>query len=509
MIVFREGLEAVLIFAAVTASFRGANARAAAAGRARRRVRVRRHRRDVVRRAGRARRRVLARPAAGGDHRLHRDRRPAARPELVRAQGLLVAVDRAPPPPAPHAARAGRASARPSASSRSGSPASTARASRSCCSCRTCSSRTGPAPCWRASAIGLAATAVVGALTFWLHAKLPYRRMLILTGVLVGIVLVVMIGGTALSFVELGWLPRHDTPFTVPEWLGLVVRDLLRLGDARRAGPRRPVRDRLLLRRRIREGHPPTAARGNGHRAPRHRRAGGRRRAYRSGHFHAGLSRPVGAARSAAPGATATTSPPAARASRRASGKPEPGAAGAADAGREDPLRVLRASAAPSLLTLTTTSPPSRSSSIRHLMARVPDRVLEQRMQRSGHQLLVGADRAPARAAPRRGRPAPRPASARPPRRRRSPSGPAPSRRAATSSVSITAAIRSVPASTRSSASRNSASDAACASASSASARTPLSGVRSSCAISAEKRCSWRSAAAIRPSRPSSVARAP
>lgn len=68
--------------------------------------------------------------------------------------------------------------------------------------------------------IGLAATAVVGLLTFWLHAKLPYRRMLILTGVLVGVVLVVMIGGTALSFVELGWLPRHDTPFTVPEWLG-------------------------------------------------------------------------------------------------------------------------------------------------------------------------------------------------------------------------------------------------------------------------------------------------
>ena len=68
--------------------------------------------------------------------------------------------------------------------------------------------------------IGLAATAVVGALTFWLHAKMPYRRMLILTGVLVGVVLVVMIGGTALSFVELGWLPRHDTPFGVPGWLG-------------------------------------------------------------------------------------------------------------------------------------------------------------------------------------------------------------------------------------------------------------------------------------------------
>src|SRR3954449_11650002 len=68
--------------------------------------------------------------------------------------------------------------------------------------------------------IGLAATAVVGVLTFWLHHKLPYRKMLIATGVLVGIVLVVMTGGTALSFQDLGWIPRHETPFTVPEWMG-------------------------------------------------------------------------------------------------------------------------------------------------------------------------------------------------------------------------------------------------------------------------------------------------
>src|SRR3954447_12393064 len=69
-------------------------------------------------------------------------------------------------------------------------------------------------------AFGLVATAIVGGLTFWLHARLPYRRMLVLTGVLVGVVRVVMIGGTALSFVDLGWLPRHPTPFAVPEWLG-------------------------------------------------------------------------------------------------------------------------------------------------------------------------------------------------------------------------------------------------------------------------------------------------
>ncbi len=68
--------------------------------------------------------------------------------------------------------------------------------------------------------IGLAATAVVGVLTFWMHQKLPYRKMLILTGVLVAVVLVVMIGGTALTFGDLGWIPLHRTPFTVPEWMG-------------------------------------------------------------------------------------------------------------------------------------------------------------------------------------------------------------------------------------------------------------------------------------------------
>jgi high-affinity iron transporter len=69
-------------------------------------------------------------------------------------------------------------------------------------------------------AIGLAATAAVGVVTFWLHHKLPYRKMLVLTGVLVAAVLVVMIGGTAMTFVDLGWLPRNPTPFTPPRWMG-------------------------------------------------------------------------------------------------------------------------------------------------------------------------------------------------------------------------------------------------------------------------------------------------
>src|SRR3954463_5750954 len=68
--------------------------------------------------------------------------------------------------------------------------------------------------------IGLAATAAVGVATFVVQRKLPYKKMLIATGVLIGVVLVVMIGGTALSFQDLGWLPRHETPFTVPTWMG-------------------------------------------------------------------------------------------------------------------------------------------------------------------------------------------------------------------------------------------------------------------------------------------------
>jgi high-affinity iron transporter len=69
-------------------------------------------------------------------------------------------------------------------------------------------------------AFGLAGTAVVGVITFWLHHRLPYKKMLVMTGILVGVVLVVMTGGTALTFQELGWIPSHPLPFEVPTWLG-------------------------------------------------------------------------------------------------------------------------------------------------------------------------------------------------------------------------------------------------------------------------------------------------
>ncbi len=65
---------------------------------------------------------------------------------------------------------------------------------------------------------GLAGTTIVGFLTFYAHHKLPYKRMLVLTGVLLGAVLVVMVGGSARTLQSLGVLSTTPTPFGIPDW---------------------------------------------------------------------------------------------------------------------------------------------------------------------------------------------------------------------------------------------------------------------------------------------------
>ena len=70
-------------------------------------------------------------------------------------------------------------------------------------------------------AIGFGLTCVVGLVAFRLQQRLPYKKMLIATGVMVGVVMVVMIGGTALSFQDLGWIPRHEIlTGVIPSWMG-------------------------------------------------------------------------------------------------------------------------------------------------------------------------------------------------------------------------------------------------------------------------------------------------
>lgn len=71
-------------------------------------------------------------------------------------------------------------------------------------------------------ALGLLAVAVVGVLTFKLQKRLPYKTMLVWTGVLIGIVLVTMVGKTVHVMQAVGWL--DITPIrglTVPYWAGL------------------------------------------------------------------------------------------------------------------------------------------------------------------------------------------------------------------------------------------------------------------------------------------------
>ncbi|MET0686288.1 MAG: FTR1 family protein [Solirubrobacteraceae bacterium] len=69
--------------------------------------------------------------------------------------------------------------------------------------------------------LGLAATFLVAVFTFALQRKLPYKKMLIVTGILLAFVLVVMVGQTARTMQGTGWLPITPAPVDVPYWAGL------------------------------------------------------------------------------------------------------------------------------------------------------------------------------------------------------------------------------------------------------------------------------------------------
>jgi high-affinity iron transporter len=77
----------------------------------------------------------------------------------------------------------------------------------------------GTGACALGSGIGLAATLAVGLITFALQRKLPYRRLLIVTGVLIALVLAVMTGATVHVMQGLGWVPSTPTAFGVPLWM--------------------------------------------------------------------------------------------------------------------------------------------------------------------------------------------------------------------------------------------------------------------------------------------------
>lgn len=69
--------------------------------------------------------------------------------------------------------------------------------------------------------VGLFFTAIVGILTFVAHHHLPYKKMLVLTGIMLGVVLLVMIGEEAQEMQLAAWIPTTHLNWPIPDWMGL------------------------------------------------------------------------------------------------------------------------------------------------------------------------------------------------------------------------------------------------------------------------------------------------
>lgn len=78
----------------------------------------------------------------------------------------------------------------------------------------------GEVPVLRGAIIGVILTAIVGFLTLVAQRKLPVRQMLVVTGVMIGGVLLVMVGASGQAMQQAGWLPTTPLNLPVPEWVG-------------------------------------------------------------------------------------------------------------------------------------------------------------------------------------------------------------------------------------------------------------------------------------------------
>ena len=79
----------------------------------------------------------------------------------------------------------------------------------------------GPVVVLEGVVLGLIGVAIVGVLTFWLERHLPYKKMLIVTGVMIGVVLIVMTGNTVRTMQGVGWAPITSIDVQIPYWAGL------------------------------------------------------------------------------------------------------------------------------------------------------------------------------------------------------------------------------------------------------------------------------------------------
>lgn len=71
-------------------------------------------------------------------------------------------------------------------------------------------------------AVGFYLTVTVGVLTFIAHHRLPYKKMLVFTGGLLGVVLLIMVGEEIAEMQLAGWMASTALPggITFPDWMG-------------------------------------------------------------------------------------------------------------------------------------------------------------------------------------------------------------------------------------------------------------------------------------------------
>src|SRR5437868_14202249 len=84
--------------------------------------------------------------------------------------------------------------------------------------------RMGNGPVLVGAFIGSLLSGVVAVLTFFAHRRLPYRKMLVLTGTMLGFVLLVMVGEQAQEMQLAHWIPTTKIDWLsnlTPDWIGL------------------------------------------------------------------------------------------------------------------------------------------------------------------------------------------------------------------------------------------------------------------------------------------------
>jgi high-affinity iron transporter len=69
--------------------------------------------------------------------------------------------------------------------------------------------------------IGVALTMIVGVLTFIAHKRLPFKKMLVFTGALLVVVLAVMVGETVQEMQLAGWIGTTTINVHIPDWMGV------------------------------------------------------------------------------------------------------------------------------------------------------------------------------------------------------------------------------------------------------------------------------------------------